>query len=77
VIGGIGSIEGPIVGALIYFALRETLSDLGSVYLLILGALAILVMLASPKGVWGVLQSRFPVSLFPTGYRVLNSKPME
>ena len=77
VIGGIGSIEGPIVGALIYFVLRETLSDLGSVYLLILGALAILVMLAAPKGVWGALQSRFPVSLFPTGYRVLTiqSKP--
>ena len=77
VIGGIGSIEGPIVGALIYFALRETLSDLGSVYLLILGALAILVMLAAPRGVWGALQRRFPVSLFPTGYRVLESKPKE
>ena len=77
VIGGIGSIEGPIVGALIYFALRETLSDLGSVYLLILGALAILVMLAAPRGVWGALQSRFPVSLFPTGYRVLKSKSTE
>jgi len=77
VIGGIGSIEGPIVGALIYFALRETLSDLGSVYLLILGALAILVMLAAPRGVWGALQSRFPVSLFPTGYRVLKSKSAE
>ena len=73
VIGGIGSIEGPIIGALIYFALRETLSDLGSVYLLILGALAILVMLTAPRGVWGALQSRFPVSLFPTGYRVLDA----
>ena len=73
VIGGIGSIEGPIIGALIYFALRETLSDLGSVYLLILGALAILVMLTAPRGVWGALQSRFPISLFPTGYRVLDS----
>ncbi len=77
VIGGIGSIEGPLVGALIFFALRETLSDLGSVYLLILGALAILVMLMAPKGVWGALQSRFPVSLFPTGYRVLETKERE
>ena len=75
VIGGIGTIEGPIVGALIYFVLRETLSDLGSVYLLILGALAILVMLAAPQGIWGALQRRFPVSLFPTGNRVLKSKP--
>ena len=72
VIGGIGSIEGPIVGAIIYFLLREFLADLGSVYLLILGALAIVVMLAAPKGVWGVANGRFRLSLFPTGYRVLN-----
>jgi branched-chain amino acid transport system permease protein len=70
VIGGIGSIEGPLIGALIYFALRETLSDLGSVYLLILGALAILVMLAAPKGVWGALQSRFAVSHWLSRARV-------
>ena len=75
VIGGIGSMEGPVIGALIYFVLRETLSDLGSVYLLILGALAIVTMLAAPRGVWGAVQSRFPVSLFPTGYRVLELKP--
>ena len=37
VIGGIGTIEGPIVGTIIFFALRQTFSDLGSVYLLMLG----------------------------------------
>ena len=74
VIGGIGSIEGPVVGAIVYFLLRQFLADLGSVYLLILGALAIAVMLAARTGLWGAVQARWPLSLFPTGYRV-SGKP--
>ncbi len=41
VIGGIGRIEGPIIGTVIFFVMRQTLSDLGSIYLLIMGAVAI------------------------------------
>jgi branched-chain amino acid transport system permease protein len=70
VIGGIGTIEGPVIGTLIYFLLREFLADLGSIYLLILGGLAIAIMLAAPKGIWGYVSARFGISLFPTGYRV-------
>ncbi len=53
VLGGIGTIEGPIVGALLFFALRELLSDYGSVYLIVLGLAAIAVMLFKPRGIWG------------------------
>jgi len=74
VIGGIGTIEGPIIGTLLYFVLREFFADLGSVYLMILGALAIVIMLVSPKGIWGAIQSRFSLSLFPVGYRVCDQK---
>ena len=70
VIGGIGTIEGPIVGTIIYFLLREFLADLGSIYLMILGVLAIIIMLVAPKGIWGFVARRWNVSLFPTGYRV-------
>jgi branched-chain amino acid transport system permease protein len=70
VIGGIGTIEGPIVGTLVYFLLREFLADYGSIYLLFLGALAIVVMLVAPKGLWGYVASRYGLSLFPVGYRV-------
>ena len=70
VIGGIGTIEGPIVGTLVYFLLREFLADLGSIYLMILGALAIVIMLLAPKGIWGYVRDRFHLSLFPTGYHV-------
>jgi branched-chain amino acid transport system permease protein len=70
VIGGIGTIEGPIIGTIVYFLLREFLADLGSTYLLILGALAILTMLAAPRGIWGYVRERTGLSLCPTGYRV-------
>jgi branched-chain amino acid transport system permease protein len=70
VIGGIGTIEGPIIGTLIYFLLREYLADQGSIYLMILGALAIVIMLVAPKGIWGYVSQRFNISLFPVGYHV-------
>lgn len=70
VIGGIGTIEGPIIGTLIFFALRETLADLGTIYLIVLGLVAIVMMLRAPKGVWGLIRSRFDLQLFPLGYRV-------
>ena len=70
VIGGIGTIEGPIIGTVVYFLLREFLSQLGSIYLLILGGLAIIIMLVAPKGIWGYVRDRFHLSLFPTGYHV-------
>jgi branched-chain amino acid transport system permease protein len=70
VIGGIGTIEGPIIGTIVYFLLREFLADLGSIYLLLLGALAIFTMLVAPKGIWGFVAQRFDISLFPIGYHV-------
>jgi branched-chain amino acid transport system permease protein len=70
VIGGIGTIEGPIIGTIVYFLLREFLADLGSAYLMLLGALAIVIMLVAPKGIWGYITARWSISLFPTGYRV-------
>ena len=70
VIGGIGSLEGPILGTLLFFALRETLAGLGSIYLMVLGAVAIAVMLVAPQGLWGLVQARTGIRLFPLGYRV-------
>ena len=64
VIGGLGRIEGPIVGAIVFFALQETLADQGSLYLIILGAIAIAVTLLAPTGLSGLLTNRFPIALF-------------
>ncbi|MDJ0827693.1 MAG: branched-chain amino acid ABC transporter permease [Rhodobacter sp.] len=70
VIGGIGTLEGPIIGTLLFFALRETLADFGTIYLMVLGLVAIVVMLKAPKGVWGLIRDRFDLELFPLSYRV-------
>jgi branched-chain amino acid transport system permease protein len=65
VIGGIGRIEGPIVGTIIFFTMRQTLSDLGSIYLMIMGTVAIVVMLWAPKGLWGLVAERFGWQALP------------
>lgn len=65
VIGGIGRIEGPIIGTIVFFALRQTLADLGTIYLLMLGVVAILAMLTAPKGIWGLIVERFGWQIFP------------
>lgn len=70
VIGGIGRIEGPIVGALVFFALNKFLSDYGSWYLLGLGGLAIVATLWLKQGLWGYAQQRWGWTLFPTSRRL-------
>ena len=75
VIGGIGRIEGPIIGTLVFFALRQTLADLGTIYLMMLGLVAIVIMLAAPKGIWGLIAEGFGWQLFPLERTVLFEKP--
>jgi branched-chain amino acid transport system permease protein len=77
VIGGIGRIEGPIIGTLVFFALRQTLADLGTIYLMMLGLVAIVIMLAAPKGIWGLIAERFGWQLFPLQRTVLFEEPQQ
>jgi len=56
IIGGIGTIEGPILGAFIYVLLSQSLAEYFQVSMLILGVVAIVVILAAPKGIMGSLQ---------------------
>lgn len=65
VIGGIGTLEGPIVGLLLYFGLRQLLADYGSFYLMLMGLVAVLVMLGEREGIWGLVARRFHLELFP------------
>lgn len=73
VIGGIGRVEGPLIGTIVFFALRQMLADLGSVYLMMLGAVAIAVMLKAPKGIWGFVADRFGWQLLPLERRLVHS----
>jgi branched-chain amino acid transport system permease protein len=58
IIGGIGTIEGPIIGSLLYVFLHQWLSEYPSVSLLILGSIAIGVILVAPKGIMGTIQEK-------------------
>jgi branched-chain amino acid transport system permease protein len=70
-IGGLGTLEGPILGTLIFYVLSKFLSDFGTWYLIGLGALAIVVTLFFPQGIWGYVSNRFGLQLFPLGRRVV------
>ena len=70
VIGGIGTLEGPIVGTLLFFLLREALAGFGAWYLLLLGCLAVATLILAPSGVWGSVVARWNVHLLPVERRV-------
>jgi branched-chain amino acid transport system permease protein len=70
VIGGIGTIEGPIIGVIVFFVLRELLAGFGSWYLIALGAVAVLIMLRAPRGLWGLIGERFGIDFFPVKRRL-------
>jgi branched-chain amino acid transport system permease protein len=70
VIGGLGTLEGPIVGTLLFFFLREILSEYGAWYMILLGVLAIVAMLRFPQGLWGLVAERWGLDVFPVRRRV-------
>lgn len=70
IIGGIGTVEGPIIGTIIYFVLYESLQNLGAWYLIIFGTLAVAVALWQPGGIWGFARDKTRFELLPVGYRV-------
>jgi branched-chain amino acid transport system permease protein len=76
VIGGIGTIEGPILGVVVFFLMQNALSSYGSWYLLLLGGLAIITMLFAPRGLWGLISQRTGIELFPIR-RVLKGGSIE
>jgi branched-chain amino acid transport system permease protein len=77
IIGGLGTLEGPILGTLVYFALRELLADYGTWYVIALGAFAIAAMLFAPQGLWGLVAGRFKLRLLPADTRlILASAPV-
>ena len=77
VIGGLGTLEGPIVGTLVFFFLRELLSDYGAWYMIVLGSLAVAAMMRYPQGLWGLVAERWDLAFFPVQRRVRFSEPDE
>jgi branched-chain amino acid transport system permease protein len=68
IIGGLGTIEGPILGTAVYMVLQQTLASYNAWYLIILGLVAIVVALFARRGLWGLADEKLGVKLFPVGY---------
>lgn len=69
-VGGLGTFEGPIIGAVVLYLLQTYVSDAGIWYFVMLGGIAIGFALLLPRGIWGTVQDRFNLQLMPVGYRV-------
>jgi branched-chain amino acid transport system permease protein len=75
VIGGIGTIEGPIIGTILFTVIRENLANFGEWSFILLGAIAVVMMLIAPQGVWGLVRERFHWELFPA-HRLLPTRDL-
>jgi branched-chain amino acid transport system permease protein len=69
-VGGLGTFEGPILGAVVFFAIEAWFGAYGVWYLVALGLTALLFSLFLPRGLWGWLEARTGVRLLFVGYRV-------
>jgi branched-chain amino acid transport system permease protein len=74
-IGGLGTIEGPIVGSIIFFVLQQSLQQQGAWYLIIFGTVAMVVAIWQPRGLWGAFREKFHLELLPVGHWVREAKP--
>lgn len=70
VIGGLGQLEGPMVGIVVYYLITERITDQAGTQLLLLGVAAVVLMAAMPSGLWHPLSRRGRVALFPVHNRL-------
>jgi branched-chain amino acid transport system permease protein len=69
-VGGLGTFEGPVLGAVLFFLMESWFGATGVVYLIGLGAVSLAFSLALPRGIWGFVEQRFELRLLPVGYRL-------
>jgi branched-chain amino acid transport system permease protein len=69
-VGGLGTFEGPLIGALLLFGIQQEFQDQGAWYLVGLGTTAVLFTLLLPRGIWGEIVNRYGIRLMPVGYHV-------
>ena len=74
-VGGIGTFEGPIIGAVLFFTVETLFGAAGVFYLIGLGLVAVLFALFLPRGIWGTIEKRLGIELLPVGFRLKSKQP--
>ena len=73
-VGGIGTFEGAILGAIIFFLIESWFGATGVWYLIGLGGTALVFSLLLSRGLWGAIDDRFQLRLLPVGYRLTDRR---
>ena len=74
-VGGLGTFEGPIIGAIVLYIVQKEFGNDGVWYFVGLGGAAILFAMLLPRGVWGTLEERTGLRFMPLGYRLRSPSP--
>jgi len=74
-VGGLGSLEGVLIGALIYFFADRWFGEYGATYLVVLGLLTLFMALFARGGIWGLISKVVDAPWFPTRRVLLEDKP--
>src|SRR5262249_39591645 len=69
VVGGLGTIEGPLLGTAISVVLHDKLAGSGEIPMIVLWAVSIIVVLLAPGGIAGFVRDRWGWTLFPIEHR--------
>jgi branched-chain amino acid transport system permease protein len=69
-VGGIGTLEGAVLGALLFFFIETWFGSAGVWYLVGLGMTALVFALLLPRGIWGAVERYTGLRLLPVGYRL-------
>ncbi|MBA4422531.1 MAG: hypothetical protein C0390_05430 [Syntrophus sp. (in: bacteria)] len=64
ILGGVGTLYGPIAGAIAYTGMKDLISGLIGNWELVIGFLLVFIMLAGEKGIWGTLEPLLKKLLF-------------
>ncbi len=64
ILGGVGTLYGPIVGAIAYTGMKDLISGYIANWELFIGLVLVFIMLAGEKGIWGTLDPLLKKNLF-------------
>jgi branched-chain amino acid transport system permease protein len=69
IVGGAGTLVGPIVGAGFFLVVQHQLSNYTEAWALFFGLIFIAFVIFAPEGIWGLLRARFRRGAVTTEYR--------